>query len=586
MKEEQILKILKKYGFYSLNRAPYIYQEQNRYGVYFVWPTKYYGNLERVLFFDDEESLEDEIYKYWWFLNHKKELDIEILFDNYEVLSPKVTYFFKNTELTSFIMKNFNAEEKNIIDEEEVLKKKQLLRTSNILILLLNEKLRVQNETYLKVLDLQEKLKNLTIIFKKKVNLYNKSNEEISENFELLRDDADQSNSFIQSLQEELSFLDSLLGIKNFINKLISYLKNTDTNEIHLQNNYLLNRFPIEIEIINKKIGILDEALKGKKKAFKTKKNVELFLKEIDSNSSCVSMPKVNVYIEQEKNKVLEKYDTCKMIDDSDLGDHLLTFENVSFEIPQKIEESLQVATNPELLFTELKSVYEKLNKEEQAACHVSASFLGECLNILMEIPSVKELNVSEIINQLVLKKQIERFNVAFKYLDHYLNVKIRLNYFSILKTDSFEAFIDSLVNTIQILNQITIKLNRSFIGFYDDKGKNIIPIYLKNICYLEKELFYIVHFNANISIYYSPVQIVKPLDVLEVSELEVKENEMLFLLQQKVKIDTNEKKVFVVKYKKDKIMKKEDFVAIINMNEQNKCVYYEDVVSSLESER
>lgn len=169
LKKEQILKILKKYGFYSLNRAPYLYQNKEDAGVYFVWSNKHYGNLERVLYFQEEESLEEEVFKYYWYLNHKSKLTIEVEFDNYEVLNPTVFYKYNGTVLTSQLMKNFNESKDNFEDPKEVLKKKQLLRTANILILVLKEKFKNQNETYNKVEEMSEKLKKLTNTYNKKL---------------------------------------------------------------------------------------------------------------------------------------------------------------------------------------------------------------------------------------------------------------------------------------------------------------------------------------------------------------------------------------------------------------------------------
>ena len=105
------IKVLKKYGFYSLNRAPYLYQSNDTYGIYFIWPTKHYGTLERILFFEQEHALEEEVFKYWWFLNHKNKLDITVVFDNYETLSPKVTYRMDQIVLTEQVMKEFKNEE-------------------------------------------------------------------------------------------------------------------------------------------------------------------------------------------------------------------------------------------------------------------------------------------------------------------------------------------------------------------------------------------------------------------------------------------------------------------------------------------
>lgn len=585
MKKEQILKVLKKYGFYSLNRAPYLYEKNGEVGVYFVWPNIHYGILERVLFFTDEQSLEEEVYKYWWFLNNKKKLAIEVLFDNYESLSPQITYRYKNTILTIDQMKDFD--QKNmIIDHDAIVKKKQLLRTANILIMILREKFKLQNETYFKVVELQDTLKQLTNAFYKKLNQYNKSDEEVSETYELLIDDTDESENLTNTLYSELSLLNSVEEIRNFIKTLFGYLQNIDMSEIHLQNVYLLNRYPFEIDDMRKKIDILDNALAIKKKIFKSKQNVLELLKEIDLNSQCKKMININIYIDQEKQRIQEKYENCNQIEENILGDYLLEFEKMNIEVPDLIESSnYTMPLTKENVLHSLKLSYEKLNKKEKSACHIAASFLGECLNDLSEISFDTEYSISDVISQLVLKKKSDYFNEVFHLLDHYLNAKIRVKYFSILKIDSFEHFIESLLNTLHILHQINIKLDSTFIGYFNNMEKEIIPLHLKNYSYIEQSKSYIAYVEPNVSIFYSPIQIVKPLDIIENEELVLRENEIVFLLKEKISIETKEEKIAVKKYEKDGIEKKKNFVVVTNMKEKNKCIYYENRITAKESE-
>lgn len=586
LKKEQVLKILKKYGFYSLNRAPYLYQNKDDVGVYFVWPNIHYGNLERVLFFYDEESLDEEIYKYWWFLNHKNQLNLAVEFDNYDTLSPKVTYKYKGNILTVSGMKNFDVERISIVDENEVLKKKQLIRTANILILILREKFKVQNETYFKVLELQENLKQLTNTYNKKLNQYNNSKEEIVESYELLMDENDESDKLANSLINELSALDTIDDIRLFIESMFSYLTNIDSSEIHLQNIYLLNRYPFEIEDIKKKIEILDNALKSKKKLFKSKQNIDELLKEVDDNSQCKKMINVNLYIEKEKKRIKEKYENHEEIDENVLGDYILNFEKLNIDIPEMIEVSNKdLCLYKEEVLEKLKLNYEKLTKKEKSACHIASSFLGECLNCLRELKNIDELGTNEIISQLVLNKQIERFNEAFKYLDNYLNAKCRVKYLSTLKVDSFENFMNSLVATMHVLEQLKLKLDNSFIGYYNNKNKEIIAIYLKNLCYFEQKSSYVATILPNVPVYYSPVQILKPLDIVENEELVVRENEIVFLLSHKVNIKQKQNGIKVTKYEKDKVIKKKDYIVVVEMKEKNSCTYYEDTISSIESD-
>lgn len=584
LKKEQILKVLKKYGFYSLNRAPYLYQNKEELGVYFVWPNSNFGNLERVLFFYDEETLDEEVYKYWWFLNNKNNVNVIVEFDDYEKLNPKINYKLNNKILTATMMKHFSDIE-NTENESDIIKKKQLIRTANILILILREKFKLQNETYFKVLELQETLKQLTNTYNKKLNQYNKSNEDTPESYELLMDENDESEKLANTLSDELASLNTTEEVRTFIESMFTYLSNIDSSEIHLQNVYLLNRYPYEIEDIKAKIDILENALKAKRRLFGAKQNVPELLGKVDSNSQCKKMINVNLYIEKEKKRIQEKYENRDQIDENILGDYLLNFEKMNIEVPSMIEvQNNSVVLEKEELLKALKEKYEKLNKKEKSACHVATSFLGECLNILSEIENIDILTTSDIISNLVLSKNIDRFNEAFQALDNYLNAKIRVKYFSVLKIDTFETFIESLISVINILKNINIKLSSSFKCYYHIKNKEIIPLYLKNLSYLEGKQSYLVEVKSNVPVYYSPVQIVKPLDIVENVELDLRENEVVFLLHQTVNIESDSRKIKVVKYEKDKVVKRKDCIAVTDMKEKSICVYLKDVVEPLES--
>lgn len=301
LKKEQLLKILKKYGFYSLNRAPYLYQNKEQSGIYFVWPNKHYGNLERVLYFNELEEAEEEVFKYWWFLNHKDTMLIEVELEDYEKLNPHVHYLYKNTILTANMMKSLEQDDTAIISHKESIKKKQLFRTASIIISILKEKFKLQNETYFKVLEMQENLKQLNNEYNKLLTKYKKAQEEVPESYELLHDEQDDSEELVRVLYSDLEQLSSVEEIREFISNLFGYLINLDTSEVHLQNIYLLNRYPYEIALMEQKNTILKDALKEKKKLFKSKTDAMQLIKEAEDKSECTHMINVNVYIEKEK---------------------------------------------------------------------------------------------------------------------------------------------------------------------------------------------------------------------------------------------------------------------------------------------
>ena len=144
---------------------------------------------------------------------------------------------------------------------------------------------------------------------------------------------------------------------------------------------------------------------------------------------------------------------------------------------------------------------------------------------------------------------------------------------------------IESLVDVLHILNSIQMKLENAFDCFYTHKNKKILLLNFKNITYLNPSSSYQSHIQPNVPIYYSPIQIVKPLDILDNIELDVRENNVLFLMQYQVNIKTNPKFVKVVHYEKESVVKKEEVIIIRSMKMKNTCIFYEDNIFPKESE-
>lgn len=577
LEKTQILSILKKYGYYAINRAPYLYQDNEKIGLYFVWPHKHYGNLERVVLLNTLEETEEVVYQYWWFMNNKDKYPIMVEFDDYETKTPKVSYIYKENVLTMDAMKSFGSDEVLVKEPKDTLKKRELLRTATILILVLKEKIRMQNETYVKVEEMTETLKKLKSEYKSKLSLYKKGIKEETENLELLKDNPDESEALLLKLHGELDSLITIEDIRSFINTLFQYLSNIESSISTIQNNYLLNRYPFEIEDMKKKIAILDEALNEKKKLFQNKQNPLALLASVDNLSECKKMVDIKTYIEKEQKEVKEKYQNRGSIDETVLGDYLVSFEKLNITLPPMIENKYYEEFDKEDLYNTLKVTFENLSKKEKSACFVASSFLRECLIILMEKNADTELNSNEVISRLILDNQIHLFNDAYNTLDYYVNAKIRVKYFSIIKMKTFETFMLSLIEVIQILKGLKQTLNKSFYGYYIEKEKSIINLYLKNIVHLNKKTSYIARFMPNVPIYYSPVSVIRQLDIVNNNELVERETDTIFLLKDMVSIREYKDKTTVVRYEKENVSK-EDCVIVHSLKEKSKCSYYEDM--------
>ena len=125
------------------------------------------------------------------------------------------------------------------------------------------------------------------------------------------------------------------------------------------------------------------------------------------------------------------------------------------------------------------------------------------------------------------------------------------------------------------------MKLEKVLLGYYLEKEKGMINFHLKNIYNYKTKNSFIVNIMPGAPIYYSPVNIVKQLDIIESTELVERENDTIFLLGSKVNIETKSSKIVVVKYEKEKVLNKKDYIVVTEMKEKNRCHYYEDKIYS-----
>ncbi|MCI9280553.1 MAG: hypothetical protein HFJ02_07140 [Bacilli bacterium] len=587
LKKEDILKVLKKYGFYSLNRAPYLYQSDGRLGVYFVWPNKQYGHLERVSYFEDEASVEEAIFKYWWFTNNKDQYCITVEFDDYEIVNPTIIYKYKNCILTVEEMRNFSAFLEQYVDPKEELIRKQLSRSVTILLSLLKEKYKEQNETFSKVTEYSENLRTLTNTFYQKLKEYQRDKKEEALESEVLIDTLDDSEEVIKRLEEEFKMLTGFDEIRDFINTLAHCIKELDFSEAHFQNVYLLNRYPYEIQDVTKKIEVLNQQLKMRKKIFKSKKDALEELESIDHTSECNKMIPVELFIETEKKKVQEKYDLIKEVSEEFLGDYLATFLESQITLPPAIhvEGTIEEIDKKRLIST-VKKAYEKLSETEKSACFVaSCAILRECLHVLMSLGALNEININETISKIIVNQKIDLFNTAYQTLDYYTNAKLRVKYFSILKMNSFETFMLSLVDVARVLKKIEFKIDKSFFAYFTNVDKEVIPLYLKNVFYSSHKTSYIGIVHPETPFYYSPVEIVSKIDILDNTELLERESDTIFLLKEKIDVQRKPDKLVVVKFEKERLEHNKDYTVILQMKEKSRCNYIENVIYKKQGE-
>ncbi len=569
--KEEVLKILKKYGFYSVNRAPYIYCNKNKIGVYFTWQNKHYGTINRVLFFDTEELLEEEVFKYWWYLTNKNKLEIDVELNEYESISPKITYIYENMPLSIEDMKKLSNKKDITVNKEEEILCKELSRTCNILINIFSTKIDNFKNNKIKAKELEKELNSLIKKNKKiKIN-------DLEETYESFEEDENTFNNVLDSLESELTMLNSKERYSEFILKILEVIKSLDLNENNLKNNYLVNKYKLEIENIKSKIA--DSSSKEKKHLFKTKRD-SIFSNSSDKNK----LININLYIEKERKSIKEKYNNYENLNLVVLGDFIKEYEKLDLTLPPQIEAyNKDKLLNYKEVEDNLLVEFEKLNKKEKSACFIASSFLKPCLNILYSLNINDNLNANVIINKLITEGYLDMFNEAFKVLDNYVNTKIRVKYFNLLKLNDFKAFLLSLLNTIEILNSINIKIENSFYGYFNQIDDNIISIYLKNLYNIKNGLTYIGKFNPKSIIYFSPISITKEIDIIPNDELVIRESSSLFVLKNKLNIKIDEEIKSINYYEKDKSNLKNDYIVVGDILLKNVYKYYNCIIENKE---
>ncbi len=583
----QIIKKLKKYGFYSLNRAPYIYDNGEKLGLYFTFSHPLFGNLERVIYFNTEEELEKTIFEYWWFKENKTKYNLEIEFDDYETLTPHVTYKYNNILLDMDKMKSFNNPPVKKIKKDKKLP--ILQRQALILILILENKLNNQVNNFLEVVKLKEEKESLK---EKLANKLANKEEEKNSNIETLSDSNPETDTVIQALKDNLDELQTSEEVGAFINSLLEYMQNVEQNEGALQNTYLIIKENYEIEDYKAKLTILDN-LKNKKKLFKNKLNLEELFQEVNERSNLKTIVNFKTYLRNEQSRIQEVYTDLQNVEKEVIGDYLANFEKLNIDVPkiEQEDEKEETTTNKENIMipkdinTILRENFNNLSSDEESACIIASSFLKDLVLIIKNYANLSKMDNKTIENNLERDGYLPSFKNKYQIIADFTNINIRVKYMKILKIDTFANFLDSLKEVVLILNNLNFKFNDNFYGYDITSESGIISLNLKNLWSKTKDQINIVKVLKNTPIYYSPVIIKELVDVYDNNNLSVLEQENVFLYKDD-NIIKDQDKLIVAVYEKDNIIKDNNVVIIKNMKLKNKTTYYfKEIFSGKEEE-
>ena len=373
--KEQILKILKKYGFDSLHKEPFLYENKNQIGIFYTVKDSLYGYLNRIYLPKTLEEAEEFIKKYY----EAKKNKYQIVFSNYITNTPKPEFI------------EIKKEEKK---KEEIIKKTyqpRELRTALLLLDIILDKLTVQKTTYDNVRTIHFKYQQTK---KRWQELYNKVLKQKTEYFQEPFSEEINNNleDIIKPYKDQLEQINTSEEIKEYIKILITNLKELEKQESLIKNKYLLIKIPIEINVLENQIKILEEILK-KKKIFIKKNEINNILKEIENESEINKIVSYPSFKNNEQNRIDEKYEMINEMDISTIADYIIEFDNLTIKEPLiKTKEEIKEETKTfEQTMKLLEDDFNKRTEEEKNIIYILTSFMHNLLDFKDNLALLKE---------------------------------------------------------------------------------------------------------------------------------------------------------------------------------------------------
>lgn len=480
--------IMNYFGFRNNSLEPTLCNDSNgKIGLFITFKT-FYGHLSRFISFLDEKEMKNFMKVYLFYRKHINDENMNVVFDNYEKLSPKVSFYFHNILVNENNLDDLNILNTNI---EELVIDTTLDENIKLLEVIKEQIIEFINE----IKSVESELEELLKTYKADVNEYKKT---IDENYE-------EKNYKLEKLQEAniLKRIEIILqdvSETNFdtkYNEIIETYKNVLNNEKYFHNVY-------SIELIKNEINKIDE-LKSSYENYinNTKKKSGIFKKKISFQEYLSDNPVNEIFIDEQN-----IYNDIK-IKNSSL---IIKWVNNSYEdlkringiVKNKIEEK-NVAVKTDV--NSLENYFNNLSKKARNECLIVSSPLKELINIIINFDSSKD-----IYNTMMKEEYYKnKFNEMYIMLSDKDNYALARKYLKLIKLDTLEEFVNSLIDFVNNLNIETLSLNVDDTlkykmglilkkGFINASLKNQFPVNNRG-----DNNYYISNLKTNIKAYYSP---------------------------------------------------------------------------------
>ena len=523
---EVIKKTLTKYGSYSFKKEPFLYVKNNELGISFTFKDNLYGELTRIFIPSSVEELEDFLGKYSWYKKNGQKYHVEIKLSDYKIKNPKIQFTKDNVEYAlEDLIKLSNgiySEKENAERKKEEIYIRKLKRTLFLLIEVIKEKVKVQEDTYQNFLKLKQEYHqkyNQYLQVKKDYYKLKKVDFLPEEPAEKLPD----LSSKIAEITAEINQTENKEALEHQIDTLLSFIKELETSKNLINNKYELIKLPLELEKVTKKTEIIERASKKKRGLFAKKENIDDELKEVEEKSIVKQIVSYENYEKNELERLEEKYAMIPELDKRTIGDFLIEFDNLKIKEPDFQEKQEEKVLSYEEVMTFLEEDFEKRTLEEKKVLTMYHSFLRK---IILD-------------EKLTYTKELEDF---INHLENPNNILFKLKYFKKIETVTPEKCLTSLKNEAKKILEISPDILKGDINvFFKDNKMIRASIFLaaSNKRMLaptqyqgENDTNYIALLKKNSKVYFIPNEITYDIENDEI--LIQKNNQPFFLIDLK----------------------------------------------------
>lgn len=468
------LQLMKKYGYSSTTRPPYLYRSLQYMGVYYRYYDRDYGILERIKIFDSSEAMENFLSRLRFLEDNGVKNQVRMILDNYEIANPKNIFLHQDKTMEKGEMFQLSSYEQKRKEEDLLDQVSKLILEAGRMLVYYDEVKNKRLSLSKSVLELENELRKRYILLQKEIDRYNGIAIKREEKLLPILEDTDGINIILEnSLKEIYSQYKvtppSLEEALQLIKEIWTLLFNLEEYPKYF---FLLQRereLYNELRVVQAKMDLMLE-LNHKNRGLFAVHLMEEFRK-INRFYKLRNFPIEKDFEKKEVKAIEKKYASFEKLDILSLSDYLKesvgnsNYGELLYTYSKDKKGQEKSFLTPKQISSKLLDVYKNsLSVEEQAILLLYHSLYKELLDYLLQIPDLFEKSAVSIAKEILKNKRMRTFKKqcydGVKYhLNNHLNASIKKSVFKDIDFTTFVTFIQSLIHSLSLLKNINNKM-------------------------------------------------------------------------------------------------------------------------------